>query len=84
MWFTFVQCIITTQYTIFVFYAPSTILKYSNIHKIINLYPISKIIREKDIQSIGDNETTLKQYLNKHGAQGNWENRFRNKTLKMV
>ena len=47
----------------FVFYAPSTILKYSNIHKIINLYPISKFIRVKVIPRIGDKETTLKQYL---------------------
>ena len=62
MWFTFKQYIITTQYTIYVFYAPSTILKYSTIHKIINLYPISKIIREKDIPDIGDNETSPKQY----------------------
>ena len=67
-WFPCIQCILTTQYTIFVFYAPSTILKYSNIHKIINLYPISKIIRGKDIPDIEDNETTLKQYLHIHGA----------------
>ena len=43
-------------------YAPSPKLKYSNIHKIINLYPISKFIRVKVIQRIGDNETILKQY----------------------
>ena len=52
----------------FVFYALSTILKYSNIRKIIKLYPISNIFREKVTPRKGDNETTLKQYLHKHGA----------------
>ena len=66
--FPFIECIINTQYTIFVFYAPSTILKYSNIHKIMNLYPIWKFIREKVIPRKGDYETTLQQYLHNHGA----------------
>ena len=55
-------------YMMFLFYAPSTILKYSDFNKIMNLYPISKIIGEKITPHIGDNETTLKQYLHKHGA----------------
>ena len=50
------------------FYDPSTILKYSNIHKIMILYPISKIIRETSIPHIADNETTLEQNLHKHGV----------------
>ena len=48
-----------------------------------NLYPISKFIREKVIPHIGDNETTLKQYLHKHGAYDNMGTRLRNKILKM-
>ena len=48
-----------------------------------NLYPISKFIREKVIPRIGDNEPTLKYYLHKHGAYDNRKNRFRNKILKI-
>ena len=48
------------------YYMP--LLKYSNIHKIINLYPISKFIRVTSTPRIGDNKTILKQYLHNHDA----------------
>jgi len=67
-WFPFIQGIFTTQNTIFVFYAPSIILRYSNFRKIMKIYPISKISREKSIACIGDNKTTLKKYLHEYVA----------------